>query len=446
MVINKTSVPVPRVKNTIGRTSLIAAISGSIILEICLHLGVLEHTFFRILAAGFEAGTVGGLADWFAVRAIFRPIPRINFRGRLWSIPHTNIIVRNRNKLVKGAVDLVTTKWLTPEAIHSKIDRANFPAIVISWLEVEKNKKSAMAIACDLGNRFAPAVSSPELAEFLERMIKNQLKGIEIEKPLGQWLEKVFQQGGHHKLWDMTLDTLQNTITDTPFKYMIQMKIEGAIEAYKEEGFWKKAGMKIGEVTGAIDPPVIAEKLITQIQEFIDEARGNPDHPARHRIDESLVAFARKLKEGDKAALEMIDTFKKKLIENAEPGEIIRGILKNVQATLVDQFQQPDSPLMRLLGQLLDKFIVELKQDTGFQKKLDIGFKNVILYFLEKNHNLIGKIVTESLSREKLDDEGLVSQIEEKVGDDLQYIRLNGAVVGGLAGVVIAAIKVIASQ
>ena len=103
-------------KSKVGHISLLIAIGGLVITEACIHLGLLQGPIWRILATGFEAATIGGLADWFAVSALFHKIP-IPIVSR-----HTNIIVKNRSKLTEAIVELVTTKWLSSEIIHEKLE------------------------------------------------------------------------------------------------------------------------------------------------------------------------------------------------------------------------------------------------------------------------------------------------------------------------------------
>jgi uncharacterized membrane-anchored protein YjiN (DUF445 family) len=134
-------------KKRIGIVSLLIAISGLIITFTSIRLGFLKNPCWKILLAGFEAATIGGFADWFAVRALFREIP-------IWSVRrHTNIIVKNRNKITEGVVDMITNKWLTPEVIKEKISGLSIAENILIYLEEPQNKTRAVDFLRDILNR-----------------------------------------------------------------------------------------------------------------------------------------------------------------------------------------------------------------------------------------------------------------------------------------------------
>src|SRR5690606_16690944 len=120
-------------KSKIGHISLIIAVSGLVLTELGIHFGLLQGWFWRVIATGFEAGTIGALADWFAVSALFHHIP-LPVIGR-----HSNIIVKNRQKLTEAIVELVTTKWRSPDIIYEKLEGIKITSAVFKVLEKTKN-------------------------------------------------------------------------------------------------------------------------------------------------------------------------------------------------------------------------------------------------------------------------------------------------------------------
>ena len=120
-------------KSKIGHISLVIAITGLLLTEVGIHFGLLQGWFWRVLATGFEAGTIGALADWFAVSALFHHIP-LPVIGR-----HTNIIVKNRQKLTEAIVELVTTKWLSPDIIYTKLEGLKITSGIFRVLEKPRN-------------------------------------------------------------------------------------------------------------------------------------------------------------------------------------------------------------------------------------------------------------------------------------------------------------------
>jgi len=422
-------------KNKIGNISLLSTLGGLTVTQIGIHAGWLQGYPWIILAAGFEAGTVGGLADWFAVSALFREIP-IPFVRR-----HTNIIVKNRRQLTEGVVDLVTNRWLSPDVIREKLSGVPIAEVLVKMLREPQNQSRAMEFLRDFLGRFADSLDAPEVTILLQKILKDQIEGIEIAVPLGNWMAGAISRGEHNRLWEMILSAAQNSINEDSIRGMLIDAVNGKIKEYKNEGIFKKLFVSIGEIIGGIEAGSVANKIINAVNEFIDEARNNTSHPARQKFDNSLLEFAQRLAGGDIDAHETINNFKKKLVENTDANEIIQNLLVRFKSTIVDQLKNNDTPFMTLLISNFQRLLKELESDKTAQLRIDAWMRETITTLINKYHHEIGNMVRSSLS--KLDDIGLVNQIEEKVGNDLQYIRLNGAVVGGLVGIFFSIIKLL---
>jgi uncharacterized membrane-anchored protein YjiN (DUF445 family) len=422
-------------KNKIGQVSLLSTLGGLTLTQIGIHAGWLQGYPWTILAAGFEAGTVGGLADWFAVSALFREIPIPIIRR------HTNIIVKNRHQLTEGVVDLVTNRWLSPDVIREKLSDVPIAEALVRMLQEPHNQSRAFEFLRDFLGRFADSLDTPEVAQLFQKIFKDQIEGIDIAAPLGRWLDGTIRRGEHHQLWDMILTAAQRSLNEDSTRQMLVDKVNGTIQEYKNEGIFKKFFVGLGEFVGGVNADSVVSKILTAANEFINEAKDNPSHPARQRFDASLLEFAQKLASGDADAHATINNFKKKLVDNADAREIIQSLLSRFKSTMTDQLRHNDTPFMTLLVNNVQRLLKELESDKTAQRKIDAWMRETITTLINKYHHEIGNMVRSSLS--KLDDVGLVNQIEEKVGNDLQFIRLNGAVVGGLAGILISLVKLV---
>ena len=136
-----------------------------------------------------------------------------------------------------------------------------------------------------------------------------------------------------------------------------------------------------------------------------------------------------------------LEHFQHRMIEHAELGPFLSRILSRLQETLRNQLGMPDSHLTQLLDHTLDNLLTELRGEPDIQVRLDGWVRRTILGLAQRHHGVIGEMVAGSLA--KLTDDNLVAQIEGKVGNDLQYIRLNGAVVGSAVGMILAGIKLL---
>ncbi|WP_432671243.1 DUF445 domain-containing protein [Flavobacterium sp. SM2513] len=420
-------------KNNLGSISLLIAFIGLVIFEILIHFHILTHSGWNIVKAGFEAATIGGVADWFAVRALFHEIP-IPFIKK-----HTNIIVKNREKLTEGIVDLVTNKWLSAEVITEKLSEVDMASAIIEFLQNPNSQKKTVGFIREIALKLASELDNPDFALTIQKMLTNQIKEIDLATPIGNWVEKAVNNGDHNKLWELLIEATEKSINNAETKDLILSKLEEAINEYGEQGFIKKTTMFLAKKTGGININSITAELLYKTNELLVEAKENPQHPIRIKFDTWIIEFAQKLTNGDENALGVIDNIKNKLAAYLETENTIPHLLRNWKNTITAQLENEDTTLMQFLITNLNRVVADLQKDKEAQIKINKWITESISGLLTKFHNEIGNMVRSSLI--KLDNKELVEQIEGKVGNDLQYIRLNGAVVGGLVGIMIAAVK-----
>ncbi|MCG9794023.1 DUF445 domain-containing protein [Flavobacterium algicola] len=422
-------------KNNLGTLSLIIAFSGLVLFELLTRLQVLSNPGWKIVIAGFEAATIGGFADWFAVSALFREIP-IPFVKK-----HTNIIAKNRDKLTEGIVDLVTNKWLSSEVISEKLSEINLSEKVILFLKKEDNQKRILEVIKKIVLKLANELDNPNLGSSLKKMFLNQVKELNLASVLGEWLAKSIKNGDHNQIWDLMIQASSKAIENPETRNLLLDKLQFATAEYSKKSMLKKFTIYLAETTGGIDLELIADDLLQKANEFIVEAQSNPEHPIRAEFDQWILGFASKLTSGDESSSKMIDNFINGFTQNAETDDVIQNLLVRFKNTLANQLENDDTPLMQYVINKLNAILLDLENSPETQQKIDNWIKGTVSHLMTEYHGEIGSMVRNSLA--KLDNKELVAQIEDKVGNDLQYIRLNGAVVGGLVGVVIASIKLL---
>lgn len=422
-------------KNNLGSISLIIAFGGLVLFESLLRLDVLSHPAWRIVTAGFEAATIGGFADWFAVSALFHEIP-IPFVRK-----HTNIIAKNREKLTEGIVDLVTNKWLSPEIITEKLQQVDLAKTILDFLQQPKNQQSALRIIQEVAMKFVNELDNPAFAKALQKILNEQIATIDINTPIGNWMENAIKDGDHHKIWELIIQETAHAIATPETKNLLLDKLSIVAEEYGHRGFLKKATLFLARKSGGIDLDIISEELLEKATEILTEAKTNPQHPIRLKFDAWILEFAQQLKSGDEKATLLIDNLKVTAMQHIAAENVIEKLLHNSKQALASQFQDEESSLMQFFISNAKKLIDDLQQDATSQQKMNNWMRTTISEMLIKFHSEIGNMVRESMM--KLNNKELVAQIEDKVGNDLQYIRLNGAVVGGLVGIILALLKLL---
>src|SRR5690606_12856549 len=216
--------------------------------------GLLQGQGWRILATGFEAATIGALADWFAVSALFHHIP-IPLIGR-----HTNIIVKNRLNLTEAIVELVTTKWLSSEIIYEKLQGVRISSGVFGMMEKENNQELIMEFLRNLLRRFSENLDNPQMASLFHKLVKDQAMDMDVAPPVGAWLEQTVRDKEHVRLVNFFLEEFQKALDDPTSRKLIHEKIRWAMASYESQDFLKRAALRIGRWTGAIDPDLITER------------------------------------------------------------------------------------------------------------------------------------------------------------------------------------------
>ncbi|WP_339877099.1 DUF445 domain-containing protein [uncultured Algoriphagus sp.] len=422
-------------KKRIGTISLAIAIIGLVFFEVMLRMGFLTHQAWKVVLAGFEAAAVGGFADWFAVSALFREIPIPYFRK------HTDIIAKNRDKLTEGIVDLVTNKWLSPEVISEKMSEMDPTKAILSYLKTPSNQQKTIDVVKKIVLKLADELDNPGMAASLKAMLNGQIKQLDLASTLGEWLEKSIKSGDHHQLWELMIEASSNSIYSPDIRTLLLEKLEFAAAEYAKKSLVKGITMSLAKSLGGIDLKVLAEDLLRNAEEFLAEAKANPNHPIREKFDQWMLDFAGKLSSGDVESKKMIDNFILGFTQHSDAEKIIQNLLTGFRKTIREQLENDKTPLMQFVISNLNKMIQELENDPEVQGKINRWIKETVSHLITQYHGEIGNMVRSSLT--KLDNEELVTQIEEKVGNDLQYIRLNGAVVGGLVGILIALAKLI---
>lgn len=420
-------------KSNIGHFSLITALFGFILLEVSLFQGWLQGDFWRILLTGFEAATIGALADWFAVSALFYEIPIPIIRR------HTNIIVKNRQKLTEGIVDMVTTKWLSAEIIQEKLVDVNLAGNLISLLEEPANLSRTLDILRMVLRRFAENLDHPKLAIWMQKLAKDQMEDVDLGKPLGNWMVEALTAHKHQPVVELMIQELRKTIQQPGTRKVVFDKLKSTLEAYEKQDWIKKSTIWLGRKTGGIDLDLLTDRLLDIILLLGEEVTEDRNHPIRLKLDGYFLEFAQSLALGEEHSTRYIRDLKTNLLLNTGTRIIIQQILNRLKGSVYDALENNDTVFMRLVKGNVITLIFHLKNDKGTQADIDRWIKNTLTQLVDKYHPEIGNMVRTSLG--KLDDKGMMEQIKDKVGDDLQYIRLNGAVVGGLVGLAIAMVR-----
>lgn len=363
--------------------------------------------------AAAEAGMVGGLADWFAVTALFR-------RPMGLPIPHTALIPNNKDRVGDALKDFVEENFLTADALSAKVREAELPL----WLArqgVEPGK--AEEVSAWIGERAASVVSDldPEEAEqFIRTQVMDRLAEPEWGPPLGRLLEGYIADGKARPLEDDLIEWAHGKI----------LSMESTVVTAIDERMPGWAPRFAREMVGA--------KVYTELVEFADEVRRNGNHEARLAIRRNLSKLASDL-QWDADMRGRIEGIKQEMLASDQAQQAPAAMWRTVSTTLIDQLNDPESFLRQKITAKVKELAHRLLEDSEFLAQANALVDKAARYAVEKFAPEIIAIIPETIKR--WDAEEASHNIELMVGKDLQFIRLNGTIVGSLAGLVIFAIN-----
>lgn len=422
-------------KNKLGNRSLAIAICLMVTGLVLKKLHIYEGNALEILLAGFEAAVVGGVADWFAVRALFQEIP-IPFVKK-----HTNIIVKSREKLSAGIVDLVNNEWLSKDMIREKIVAVSLTKPILEYLMKEDNQQTIRKTLKPELDALVLKLDQQDVVEGVEAIIRPALKGNNVAAPIGELLKKTIRNKEHYGVVRVFLQVAKEKVAAYNTLEFLTNEVQILVNKQKEGSRLKGLLVGAGKVLGAIRPERIAEGIQEQLLQIIQDVQDDPEHHALIlALDEQLYEYGERLTSEDDEAIVDVNTFGEEFLEGLLDSGIVKQGLTRLKTIIHEQFFETDNANTQFITDKINQGLLAYYNDASKINDSDEWLRSTILQLIDTHHHKIGELVGESL--EKLSNVELVKQIESKVGEDLQYIRLNGALVGGIVGMTIMVFKI----
>ena len=418
----------PPRRSHVGTISLLAALSGVVITRVVLATtNLADAVWLHIVAAGFEAAVVGALADWFAVTALFRHPLGL-------PIPHTAIIPARRAKITEGIVNMVQDEWLSPEVIGARLGRLAPSAIVADWLGDPAHVERLGAPLRDLLRGIARVLTEEEVVRFVDRVAQRQLRDVPLDASTGTWLARAVTSEGAGAAFESLALSFANLAARPRTAAELHWWLDRSAGALHASGKRFVPFMLRRKVVQR----AIVEAACDYVSSELRSAARDAEHPLRRAVLSALRRFAERLAAGDAAAQTQAERLRRALLQSIQAGPVVRTMLARLREQLEQDLADRQSALSTLIERQLRTGILDLLADAGRRSAFDRWVRTTASDLLRRYHSQIGLTVRESL--EGLGDDELVRQIEDRVGADLQFIRLNGAVVGGLVGLLLALI------
>jgi uncharacterized membrane-anchored protein YjiN (DUF445 family) len=359
-----------------------------------------------------EAATIGALADWFAVTALFRHPLGL-------PIPHTAIIPRNKNDIGVSIGQFVERHFLTPGNVLRKLERYNFTFTGGEWLSDRKFSEDLSRGVCALIPKILEAYENEDAQRFLDHTIQAQLEGLDVARIAGEILDALTTDNRHQSLFDRGLRVLQAWLTEN--RGLVEAKFSEASKY--TPGFFDK--YVVGRFVGGI---------LTLLQEITE----NPRHEVRIRFDLATRDLIQDLRNSPDY-FQQGEVLKRDLLALLRRDEGYRGLWVRLKGLILDDLASDHSGLREHIAGALMTVGEALQRDEELQRRLNDWILQAIQALMLRHGHQISLLIADVVAQ--WDARQVSDKVELEIGKDLQFIRVNGTLIGGTIGVALHAIS-----
>ncbi|WP_425064761.1 DUF445 domain-containing protein [Reyranella sp.] len=374
------------------------------------------HWSWGYVAAFAAAATVGGLADWYAIVALFR-------RPLGLPIPHTAIVPRNHHRIAENLGEFIETNFLAPEPVEARLRDVDFAALVADWLSDRERSAALAGFMVRLVPQALAAVEQSGLKGFLGKRAMAELERIELAPLAAGLLSAVTEKGRHQRVLDELLVALEKVLANEDTLAAMREKIRRELPAlfnlYRADAY-------------------LLRKIVASTTAFIKDAREDADHALRREFDSFVANFIEQLRTSESFA-RRAEGLKRDLLARPEIATMAEGAWESVRSFLETDAQAGDSQVRRQLEAMLVDVGSQLARDPAIRAEINRGMVRVLADFVQSQKSGVGRFIADQVKSWDID--VLIGRIELTVGRDLQYIRFNGAMIGGLAGLALHALE-----
>ncbi|MCX4981121.1 DUF445 domain-containing protein [Streptomyces sp. NBC_00572] len=363
----------------------------------------------RYVAAAAEAGMVGALADWFAVTALFR-------RPLGLPIPHTAIIPTKKDQLGASLGQFVGENFLSADVVRGRLAALGIGSRLGGWLA---NPAHADRVTAELSTALRGALTvlrDSDVQAVVGEAITRRAEAAEIAPGLGKTLEKIVADGAHHRAVDLVCTRAHDWLVTHGESVMDA--VQGGAPGWTPRFVDKRIG----------------ERVYKELLRFVTEMRDMPAHPARGAIDRFLTDFAADL-QADTDTRARVERLKSDLLARPEVQDIIASAWSSVRNLIIAAAEDDRSQLRLRARASLISLGKRLSTDARLQSKVEGWAEDAAAYVVTTYRTEITSLITDTVAG--WDATQTSKKIEANIGRDLQFIRINGTVVGALAGLLI---------
>ena len=389
---------------------------GCFILLIITKVLEVHYPAMGIVAAFAEAATIGGIADWYAVVAIFKRPLNLPF-------PHTAIIPRNQHRIADNLGGFIENNFLAREPVEEKLREIDFAGEMSAWLSEPSRAQSLSKFIVRLVPQLLETVDEKGLVRFASERVSRQLAQTDIAPLVGDVMTSFTKEGRHQQLLDEVIGAMHRFLNNEETLEVIRSKVQRELPLF----FNILRGDRL-----------VLNRLVQAATELLDDIKDDKDHPLRQEFENFLKDYIRRTKR-TKTFAKRVETLKQQLLARKEIGQAAESIWENLRRYVLEDVQREDSVLLARMTDLFVDVGTKLEGEENLRRDINAGMVTVLSNLVEEQRGNISLYVAEQVK--SWDIRQLLTLIEVNVGRDLQYIRFNGMIIGGFVGVVLYAIE-----
>lgn len=356
-----------------------------------------------------EAAMVGALADWFAVTALFRHPLGI-------PIPHTAIIQKRKDQIGESLGEFVRDNFLTSEVLADRLADAKLAARMGEWLAQPQNAKTIGDQSAAVVRGVAEVLNDDQVQPGIESLVVSRVRNIPVTPLAGRAIDIAVQGGHHQALVDSTLTGLAKFLDDNQAEFRLRMA--------EESPWW---------VPEPVDDRIF-DKIYDAVSRFIADVGVDRTHPLRAQLDSRTEELAERLKSSEDLRIRG-ESIKEEILAHPEVRAWSESLWTRIKSGLIEATEDPQSDLRIRLEAAVADAGAQLSADPAMAAKLDKWLVEAVGYVAEQFKDEVSGLIATTVQR--WDTAETADRLELQVGKDLQFIRINGTIVGGLAGLII---------
>lgn len=379
------------------------------VIFVVAHILESSYPWLGYVRATAEAAMIGGLADWFAVTALFRyplGIP----------IPHTAIVPRHKDRVGAILANFMQRHFLSGEVVGEKLRSANIAQQMADWIVDPEHARTVARQAATALSAGAKATQTEAVQQMIESALARKIESTPVAPLLGKALELVVEDERHQDLFDDAMRLIGRAVREN--RAFVRERID------RETPWW---------VPEQIDEK-LTEKIVKSIDRTVQDVHNDPHHPMRERFDVALRTFIERLKT-DERAIARAENIKRDFLNDAVIRDLGGAIWQDINDALARVAEREEGAGLDAITRSLVAFGKAVQEDPALMAKVDKWVVEVATQLVDRYRDEVGKLITDTVA--KWDPEATSQRIELAVGRDLQFIRINGTLVGGLAGLAI---------